>query len=278
LAAGRAFDLLAKAQLRILSVSLPAKDPDELIQKDPVAFRTAILEHVEPYLDGVIARLKALPDRKEPSGKQRIAATLFPLLQALPTSVELRAYLEKAATEFGMVESEFAADFRSATESDRTLTPRRQTVPETAEKGFDRIELTLGLALLYPSSRSLLKELIPIEQADLEQVRLAIIAAPLSSEALAILLPLPIEPIVRERLQVVALYCEEHFPQWSDSLAEKEIRKMCAAANREQIVRHQAQIIAALKEARSAGRSDEEAKLLMQYQKLLTLTRMTAKQ
>ncbi len=273
LAAGRAFELLSKAQLRILSVTLPAKDPDELVQRDPELFRSIMQEQAIPYLDSVIGRLKLLPDRNEPSGKRRIAEALFPLLEVLPTSVELRAYLDKAAQEFGVVASEFAQDFRTFTAA--SSPPRK--VEAKASLGtapFSSTELSIGLALLYPATRPLLSELIPLSSSDLETVRVAVASATVELGIIEILLPLTIDPAMRERMQVLALYCEENFPLWSDSIALREVRKMCGAANRELVVSRQVELIAELKEARKSGRADEEAKLLTQYQQLLKLTQM----
>ncbi len=275
LAAGRAFDLLSKAQLRILSVTLPAKDPDELVQRDPELFRTILSSEAVPYVDSVIARLKSLPDRSEPSGKQRIAETLFPLLISIPSSVELRAYLEKAAAEFGVVATEFAQDFRvfaKALSAPRIA--RATTAPKEAQ--FSTAELSIGLALLYPVCRPLLTELIPFTEPELELVRTGVAAAPIDIDALAIILPLSIDPVLRERLQVLCLYCEENFPSWTESLALREGRKICMAANRELVVSRQVSLISELREARSKGRADEEARILTQVQQLLKLTQMAA--
>ncbi len=277
LAAGRAFDLLAKAQLTILSVTLPAKDPDELVQRDQSLFLKIITETAIPYLDAVISRLKSLPDRTEPTGKKRIAEVLFPLLESLPTSVELRAYLDKAAQEFGVVTSELSADFRAFTSSTPVLRKVERKPTFVGETPFSCAELCLGLCLIYPGTRMLLGELIPLEDSSLEAVRKAIVFASAEQETLSLLSSIELDPVLRERLQVLALFCEENFPQWAESLALKEVKKMCMAANKELVVQRQVKLITELKEARAANRPDEEARILTQYQQLLKLTQMTQK-
>lgn len=275
LAAGRAFELLSKAQLKILSVTLPAKDPDELIQRDSVMFQHIIDHAAVPYLDAVIEKLKQMPDRGEPSGKRKIADTLFPLLSHLPSSVELRGYLEKAAKEFGVLESELSSDFRSFSALVRA--PRaigeKHAITESA---FSRSELCLGIACIYPSARPLLSELIPFQQNDLEAIRIGIQSSTAESGVMDIVSPLTIDPAMKERMQVIALYCEENFPLWSESLALKEMRKMCMAANREFVVRRQVELIVELKEARARNRPDDEARLLTQYNQLLKLKQMAS--
>lgn len=273
LAAGRAFELLSKAQLKILSVTLPAKDPDELVQRDPLLFARIMREQPLPYLDAVILKLKTLPDRDQPAGKQRIADTLFPLLGVLPTSVELRAYLEKAAAEFGVIASEFTRDFQMFAKA--TQVPRRiEPKPSVRQSSFTTAELAIGLGFLYPACRPLLLDLIPFEESDLEKARMAVAAATPELDMLSIIAALDVDSVLKERLQVLALYCEENFPVWSESLAQKEIRKMCVAANKELIVSRQMKLIHELKEARKNGETAEEARLLSQYQQLLKLTQM----
>jgi len=274
LAAARAFELLCKAQLRIHSVTLPAKDPDELVQKDARLFQHLILETAIPYVDAVIDRLKTRADMQEPSGKRAIAETLFPLLAVLPTSVELRAYVEKAARAFGMVESELHADLRRFQSA--VQTPRVSKKHDLTTGLFSRTELVLGVALIYPAARALLQELVPPEEEMLEIVRAGLVAAPQDQELQEALIALPLSEEQRERLRVIALYCEENFPLWSEGMAMKEVRKFCMSANRELMVRRQVEIVAKLKEARLQGRPDDEARLLSQYQQLLKLSKMAS--
>jgi DNA primase len=172
LAAGRAFDLLCRANLQIESVSLPAKDPDELVQRDASMFHTLITTSAIPYVDAVIQRLRTRPNINDPAGKRVIADALFPLLAALPTSMELRAYIAKAAQEFGLIENEMHADFRRwKMDADRGSAMKKQSLAMTA---YSRQQLCLGLALLYPQVRALLAEMILEETDPMFAVRTAI--------------------------------------------------------------------------------------------------------
>lgn len=272
LAAGRAFDLLSRAHLKINSVSLPSKDPDELVQRDANLFASLIRESSVPYIDAVIERLKARPDRAEPTGKLAISEILFPLLAALPTSVELRAYVEKAAQMFGIIESEMQSDFRTWKQGNEHAKPlAKSSLSDTA---YTRHQLCLGLALGQPILRPLLPELIPSDDPALARVQAALVTAGEASAA-DVLAPLELDPVVREKLHVLALYCEENFPSWSETVAAKEFRKLSSSANREVVTAKQMVLVQALKEAKAKGRPDEEAKILTQYQQLLKLTKMT---
>ncbi len=274
LAAGRAFDLLCKAQLKILSVTLPAKDPDELVQRDAAEFRRLILETPVPYIDAVIDRLKLLPDAREPTGKRTIAETLFPLLSAVPTSVELRAYLQKAARVFGVIEGELDADFRSFRTSNAA--PRSIEKRALTDGLFTSHELTLGIALIYSSARPLLAEMIPLEDEGYETARKTIAQAAEETGIQDIISAVAVSDTLRERLKVVALYCEENFPVWTPGLAAKEMHKLTTSANRDVMTKKQVEIIRQLHEAKARNRPDDEARLLTQYLQLLKLGKMAS--
>ncbi len=274
LAAVRAFDLLSRAHLRINSVTLPAKDPDEIVQRDPALFTHLISETAIPYIDSVISRLKAMPDTAEPMGKRRVAETLFPLLDAVPTEVERRAYIQKAGGSFGVIEKEFERDYREW-KMQSGPTKKAAASEKVSDAPYTRYELCLGFALLYPIVRPLTPELIAPTSDPYAPLREAL---PSGGEQAAadILGPLEIDPLLKEKLSVLALYCEENFPLWSDNLAPREFRKIVLSSNREKMLEKQYIIVSELKAAREKGRPDEEARLLTQYHQLLKLTKMAS--
>ncbi len=274
LAAVRAFDLLSRAHLQILSVTLPAKDPDELVQRDPTLFAHMIHETALPYIDSVIDVLQERPDIAEPAGKRVVAETLFPLLDAVSASVEVRAYMQKAAKNFGIIEGELEADYRRWKMQIGTVT-KAESSRKMTDAPYNRFELCLGFALLYPAVRSLVTELIVPDEDPYGLVReaLATSGEKPSSEVLA---PIGIEPTLKEKLHVLSLYCEENFPQWSDNMASKEFRKLVLSSNIEKMLEKQLGIVRELKEAREKGASDDEARLLVQYQQVLKLTKMAS--
>lgn len=275
LAAVRAFDLLSRAHLRINSATLPAKDPDELVQKDPALFAHLINDTASPYIDSVISRLKLRPDIGEPAGKRIVSETLFPLLDAVPTAVEVRAYMQKAAQSFGVIESEFDRDYREWKTQSGGPAKKIDPSQKMSEAPYSRYELCIGFALLYPAVRALVSELIPPADNPYAPI---LTALPLSGESptIDILTPIEMDPLLKEKLNVLALYCEENFPLWSDNLAPKEFRKLVLSSNREKMLEKQFAIVKELKEAREKGRPDEEARLLTQYQQLLKLTKMAS--
>lgn len=270
LAAARAFGLLSTAGFVILSVTLPAKDPDELIQKDPTLFTNIMNTSPTPYVTAVIDKLHERADLRSPAGKKAISEILFPLLASFPSSVELRSTLEQAAAAFGIVESELLSDFREWQEREKTPTAKKEKDQALAESVYSRTELCSGIAMAYPAVRPLLSELI-MEEDDPHATLVSTVRNLSENVEIA---TLEIDPILKERIGVLALFAEENFASWNDSLAARELKKLIALTNRDAVKKKQMAVVLALHEARNAGKPEEEAKLLTQYQKLLVLGQM----
>jgi len=269
LAAARAFNLLATTGLSILSVTLPAKDPDELIQKDAVLFQNIIESSPTPYIQSVIDKLSERKDLRSPTGKRAISEILFPLLASLPSSVELRSSLQQAAEVFGMVESELLSDLRSWQAQTPASLSNASTDGSAHTKQYSRAELCIGIALAYSSTKPLLAELITEEGTALRMM----VESAQSTDEIA---P-KADPMIAEHMHVLSLYAEENFAAWNELMASKELKKLIALANQEMVKRKQMDIVLALREAQKSGEKDEEARLLLQYQKLLALGQMASK-
>lgn len=276
LAAERAFQLLGRQQLVVESISIPTKDPDEMVQKDAAEFKAIATSRSKPYIDSVFEELSTHPRIREPEGKRLMAERIFPLFDALATSVELRAYIEKACRLFQTMESELSADFNRWRNASRV--PSRAREQEPIEKApFTRYELCLGIGMVYSAHRPLLQELIPAESEVWEQLRLSIISAEKDLSVKDIVDSLvTTNDAFRQQAHVLALYCEENFAHWSDVLAGRELKKLCMGANKDSILRRQTSLIEQLKVARQAGQIDDETRLLNQYQQVLKLAKMAS--
>ena len=276
LAASRAFGLLAEEQFDIRSVTLPAKDPDELVQRDPAAFASIIHSGGEPFLPALLHRLCRSHNVRDPGERRRIVDVVFPLFAHLKSSVELRACMQLSATLLGAVQSDIERDFSAWTRSSVPDSSRRSAPPTLSSPTYTSAELCLGIACVYPATRPCLVELLSLPDRSTEALRTALAGADATVAFSAIVDTLDLDAVTKERFRVLALYAEEHFQDWSDSVADRECRRMIAIANRDLTVRRQMEIADRLREAQRTGRSDEEAALLHQYQQVLKLSRMAS--
>ncbi|MFA6523401.1 MAG: DNA primase [Candidatus Peribacteraceae bacterium] len=274
-AAERAFLLLSAQGLAVRTIVLPKKDASELLTSEPGLLTQLLTDGGVPYLDAVLDRIRS-EKIADPSVRREILKRLIPLLAVLPFAVERKDYTAKAAAALGTTETALEEDLeRSRHETSGRISVRTPVEAAVADpsKEFSKTEIALGLFFLYPRLRDpLLTELIHPEEPFPKTLYEALKAAPEARSLTVDTLELPAEH--RERAGVLHLFCEEHFLEWSDSLAAREIRRNCLTANREVVRRMQEGLTRKLLAARAAKNATEEALLQNQYQQILKLRKI----
>jgi DNA primase len=267
-AAERAFNVCSKEGLQVYGVSLPGKDPADVAQESVEKLKEMLASSAKPYFEIVLDEIKA-SDLSSPKVRHDSLQRVLTLLQSVPTVVERSHYIREAAKAFGSTETALQDDLKRAESKDAPRFPVRQVVNlKQAKDMFSTTEIALGLFLHYPKCREMLSVLIPPEEGFAAALYQALMAAKdqpeLSVETLALEAP------DRERAGILYLYCEQYgFHQWNERLAPKELERNCHNANREYLRRKQQDVTRRLLEARKAGKPDEEAALLAEYQGLL---------
>lgn len=127
----RAISLASTIGIDLTVISLPdiAKDPDELIKKDPDAWRRAISDAV-PAVDWVLNQYLARYDVKTATGKRAFTTSALATIGALQDPVEREHYEQKVASMIGTtLESVRQKVQQSAVESSplKTVRPAEQT-------------------------------------------------------------------------------------------------------------------------------------------------------
>jgi len=93
----RALEVAADLDLKIMVISYKnAKDPDELVTKDPDAWRLAV-ENSEYAPDYIFTTAKHSFDTKSASGKKAFANFVLPTIAGLPDDIEKNHYIKKLA-------------------------------------------------------------------------------------------------------------------------------------------------------------------------------------
>lgn len=267
-AAERAFVALSRESVPVRLIVLSDKDPADAAQEDPRLLTQLLQDGGVPYIDAVLDEL-GKGDLRSPAARREALDRLLLIYDALATQTERQAFLGQAAPVLQVAESQLEADLRQRASTPPASSPEDMPPPSI----FSAIEIVLGLFLLHPHRRALLRELIPPEEGVAAELYDALEHAPEKSDALLDVMEL--SPEARERATILMLFCEEHgFAQWGDSLALREIRRNCLNANRETLKRKQSEITVRLLEARKAGRVADEELLRTQYQQLLKLAKM----
>ena len=271
-AAERAFLLCKKQDLDVFSIVLPTgKDPDECGNLMPEEMKKACSEGGVRYIERVLLRL-----RDDGADKRAMLQRLLPLLRSVPSAVEREGYVQNAAAMLGVTATALQDDILTFRDwSTGKITPTEGKVRE-AQAPFSSVELFLGLLFTYPTHLSLIEKLIQPEGEAEKALYTSLKGLYTSAHSGAILRVTDLSEDCRKHAAIVTLYCDEHFGEWSESMALKELRKLCHKVNREILLTKQKQLIVDIKTARTLGKKVEEEQLLTQYQQVLKLTALTS--
>lgn len=275
-AAERAYCLCSKEGLQVHAVALPHKDPDEAARADPDLLRQLLQEGEVPYMDIVLGEIQAL-DLNSVQGKREGLQRLLPLIDSITVSVEKEHEMSRAAAVLGTTETAFAEDLDRFRQSVLIGVPSDERKTQERKPGgvsvFSRLEVVLGLFLLYPHVREYLQEMIVPEEGFELALYDALKEAPEGKVITLEMLDLSAE--YRERAAILQLYCEHHeFSGWSESLALREIRHGIEMANRDALRKKQHILSKKLFDAHREGKTAEAQRLTTQYQQILKLAKM----
>ena len=125
-AAERAIPIASRVKVSLSIIDLPsAKDPDELIQKDPKLWEECISKN-QYALDWLMHRYKGILDLKSAQGKREYSDILLPVVHGLTDPVERDHYLHAIAEQLGVAQSALQQKLQKVTES--SVPQRRRSI------------------------------------------------------------------------------------------------------------------------------------------------------
>ena len=274
-AAERSFILCKMEELQVNSVILNYKDPDEAANNDAKELQKLFLDGGVPYMDTVLDDIKKL-DVTSAEEKRKGLKRLLPLIDSINSAVEKEHEMKRAANALGATSSTFKEDLekfsvQNALSDDLVPLGANVHKPDI----FSRMEIALGLFIIYPKLKEYLSELITPDEGFAKSIYESIKKIPEDSKDISLeTLNLPEEE--KERAGILLLFCEHHgLTEWSDSLASRELHSNIIRANKETVKRKQKEITAQLLVANREGKESDAAALMNQYQQVLKLAKMT---
>lgn len=164
----RAIPLAQKAGVNLSIITIDAKDPDELIQKDSKLWQKAI-EAARYAPDWLIEHYKKLLDLGTAQGKRAFSDALLVTIRRLSDSVEQEHYLKVVAETIDASLEAVKAKLRAGSASGELAGedgPLRRKIPKNLEE-LDKAQADyqklqdhfLAMALMQPKIRSLLKDI-----------------------------------------------------------------------------------------------------------------------
>lgn len=145
--------------LTIISLGDDAKDPDELIQKDPALWQKAI-DTAEPVVDWVLAQYSKREDLMTALGKRKFTTAALRVIRALQDPVEQEHYLQKVSSytdsSLDALKEKLAGTEEPA---EKILKKSAQSVEAVKPTTSSHQENLLAVALIDPAVRELLKDI-----------------------------------------------------------------------------------------------------------------------
>lgn len=147
-------------ELGIISMPGDAKDPDELIKRDPKLWKDAI-DAAEPAIDWVLKQYMAREDLSTAAGKRRFTTAALNIVKDLVDSVEREHYIEKtAALSDSSVEAIKDKLSASSSGEQKTYKPVSRQA-EVKQEQTDYQDNLLSVALINGETHELLRQVDP---------------------------------------------------------------------------------------------------------------------
>jgi len=167
----RGIDLLWQAGFNVKVIKLfGAKDPDELIRKNPEDWKKAIRE-AKNFMDYVFSVTLEPLDLKRVDHKKLAAKKLLPLLAKLGDAVERAHYLKKLAEILSVPEETLAKAILKFEEKKPSL-KKTETPPITIEPGRAVAEHLLALLIKFPKELELVMQRLKPEMIGFSPAKL----------------------------------------------------------------------------------------------------------
>ncbi len=269
----RAIELAREAEMNLKIIPIPqGKDPDECIKKDPEAWQAAVKKPVS-VMDFYFTHALGRHSPETLEGKRDILNLLLPVIRQASTAMEQGAHLEKLAWTLKTDVKLLWEDLKKA----RSKAPRShkaEAEPKAeASQSFSREEFLLGLVSNFPQLYGLAHDhlLLAIPQNPQTEAFYKALkngytpGSPLDLSAVRAALA----PHEQERLAVLHLLVEEHYPDFSEEAAGREIRDLVRKINRKNLETAQKEIQFRL---RQPSENEEKRVLLHRYSEILKLS------
>lgn len=190
-----------------------AKDPDELIQKDPALWQKAI-DDAEPVVDWILTQYSKREDLSTAIGKRKFTSAALRVIRALQDPVEQEHYLQKVSTYTDSSMDTLKEKLANTDEPDeRVLKKVAQPIDIVKVDPNGYQENLLAVALIDPAVRELLGDVQPEMLATEEQK--AVLAYVKNSTELSGDVPADLQNY-DEYVKIVLLKADARYGEWSD--------------------------------------------------------------
>lgn len=272
----RAIELAELSNLHIGIIIVPnGKDPDDCIQEDPKLWEEAIQKRIS-VMDFYFAYIlrKESPDTIE--GKRAILDFLLPIIKLYKSEVEQSIYLNRLAIEIKTDIKLLWNDLKRTSQKKR-FEPKNNNQNEgmapKAKQNRSKEEFLLALLFKYPQlyekvSASLIDN-IPFDEGT-KRFYTALKKVYTNASSIDLIqVKNELEEDDRDKIDIFGLLAEEHYPDFPEDHAEKEVEKLTREINRSNLYKVQKEFEVKIRIAES---QEDKKVLLNRYNELLKLS------
>lgn len=156
----RGIDLALQDGFSLKVITMPEKDPAEVVQENPETWKK-FLEGAVSILDFYFATSFSRHDKKSPEGKKAIAKDLLPVIAKIANKIEQAHWIGKLSHEIGVKEEVIQEELKKV-QGGAEPYGSSQNVPKTSEAPASRKQLledrTLALIFRLPQNLKLIGE------------------------------------------------------------------------------------------------------------------------
>lgn len=256
--------------LTIISLTDDAKDPDELIQKDPALWQQAI-DASEGVVDWLLTQYTKREDMTAPIGKRRFTTAALAVVRSLKDAVEQEHYMQKiseyTSTSLDTVKLKLNSSDEGA-EVERELRPVHVSSEVKADPAAHQDSL-LALLLIDPATRDLLADLT--EDMLATDDRREILKYVRQSTELVQSVPKDLTDY-ETYVKILLLKADARYGDWSDKDRYFEAARLVRHIITEHRQIQKNTLTTALREAEDNGNDDEALRLRQALNELIKET------
>lgn len=253
----RAITLAQQVGVELEVVSLPgsAKDPDELIQKDPKLWVQAI-ESAVPAVEWVIEQYQTRENLNVASGKRRFTTAALAIVKELNDAVERDHYLKKIAKITNVSEKALESKLFDQSTDQKPMLKKSQVEKQPVQPPSSELQdALLGIALARPNTRNWLAA-IDDQQLDGHEARELLIYLKQSHSEIGDQLPKSLQKI-EQYVKIVQLKSDTRYANWEDKQFQDEMARVVKQLVTKKRETKKQQLIDELRDAELVG---DEAK------------------
>jgi DNA primase len=149
------------AQLTIITLTDDAKDPDELIQKDPTLWQKAI-DNARPVIDWLLDQYAGREDMLSVPGRTKFTDAALRVIRLLQNPTEQQQYIKLVADKIGGIADSLSKRMTTLKDDDSTDTKLKPVIKQsyvTSYNEYSYQDNLLAIALTDPKTHDLFRDL-----------------------------------------------------------------------------------------------------------------------